>query len=117
MESRASSPGWTGETPVPPTLNYQAVTALVRRWNVLRGRGRALAEEELFHLLHDDFLILLARGVQAIFVEQHLAVFRPLIPGFLRDLVVDSLSQVGAEGRLGERGQFLFQFCAEDFAI
>ena len=37
---------------------------LVRRWNVFGGTRRALAEKKQFHLLHDDFLILLAGRVQ-----------------------------------------------------
>src|SRR5208282_5890796 len=56
---------------------------LVCRRNVFRGTRRSLTEEKLLHLLHDDFLILLARRVQAIFIEQHLAVFHPLAPSLL----------------------------------
>src|SRR6059036_2855154 len=61
-----------------------------------RGRG-ALAEEELFHLFHDHFLILLARRIQAIFVQKHLAVLRPLAPGLLRNLIVDFLAELRIE--------------------
>src|SRR5207244_10915875 len=63
-----------------------------------RGRG-ALAEEVLFHLFHDHFLILLARRIQAIFVQNHLAVLRPLAPGLLMTLIVDFLAELRIEWR------------------
>src|SRR6266853_5797373 len=86
----------------------------VSRGDVFGGTRGSLTEEKLLHLLHDDFLILLARRVQAIFVQQHLAMFHPLAPRLLRDLFVDLFSQVAVEGRLREPGQFLFQFGTED---
>ncbi len=89
----------------------------VRRGNIFGWMSGSLTEEKLLHLLHDDFLILLARRIQAIFVEQHLAVFHPLAPRLLRDAVVNLFSQVAVERRLGKSRQFLFQFCAEDFVI
>src|SRR6202171_6371442 len=89
----------------------------VSRGNVFGWTRRSLTKEKLLHLLHDDFLILLARRVQAIFVQQHLAVFHPLAPGLLRDLLVDLFPQVAIERRLGEPRQFLFQFCAEDSVL
>src|SRR5271169_1253463 len=89
----------------------------VRRRNVFGWTRGSLTEEKLLHLLNDDFLILLARRVQAIFVEQHLAVFHPLAPRLLRHMFIDLFSQVAVERRLGEPRQFLLQFCAEDFVI
>src|SRR5271157_5001534 len=89
----------------------------VRRGNVFGWARRSLTEEKLLHLLHDDFLVLLARRIQAIFVEQHFAVFHPLSPSLLRDLLVDLFSQVAVERRLGEPRQFLFQSCAENFSL
>ena len=89
----------------------------MRGGNVFGGTRGAFAEEELLHLLHDDFLILLAGGVQAIFVEQHFAVLHPLAPRLLRDMVIDLFPQFAVEWRLGKTRQFLFQFCAEDFVI
>src|ERR1035441_9068325 len=113
-----------GKTPNPSGAHADGplagVPELVKsmRWrDVFGGMRRPFAEEKLLHLLHDDFLVLLARGVQAIFVEQHLAVLHPLAPRLLRDIFVDFFSQVAVEWRLGESGQFLFQFCAEDFVI
>jgi hypothetical protein len=55
----------------------------MRGRNVLCGRGCAFAEEELLHLFYDHFLILLARRIQTIFIEQHLAILGPLAPGLL----------------------------------
>jgi len=80
----------------------------VRGRNVFGGTRGPLAEEELFHLFDDDFLVLLAGGVEAIFVEQHLAMLHPLAPRLLRDVVVDFFSEVAVERRLGKAGQFLF---------
>src|SRR5271154_7056541 len=77
---------------------------LVSRRNVFgRARG-SLAEEKLLHLLYDDFLVLLARRVQAIFVQQHLAVFHPLAPCLLRHIFVNLFSQFAVEWRLGKAG-------------
>src|SRR5882724_7598190 len=70
------------------TRYHVAPAASVRGRDVLsRGRG-ALAKEELLHLFYDHFLILLARRIQAILVQKHLAVLRPLAPRLLRNLVV-----------------------------
>src|SRR5882757_6419573 len=88
------------------------------RWsNVIWRWSGTLSEEELLHLLHDHFLILLARRVQPILVEKHLAILRPLSPGLLRDLVIDFLTQFGIEWRLRQSGQLLFQLCAENFVF
>src|SRR5215469_3082594 len=90
------------------------VPLLLRR-DVLFGGNLAVAEEELFHVLHDDFLILLAGGVEAIFVEDHLAELGPLLPGSGRNIVVDLLSELGVEGRLVETGELLLELYAENF--
>src|SRR3981189_1841820 len=101
-----------------PALFFVSIAARsVRRGNVFSWTRGSLTEEKLLHLLHDVFLILLARRVQAIFVQQHLAIFHPLAPRLLRDLFVDLFSQVAVERRLWEPRQFLFQFCAEDFVL
>ena len=104
--------------PAPLLAQFAGRRTRSLRWrNVFGGTRGSFAEEKLLHLLHDDFLILLARRVQAIFVQQYFAVFHPLAPRLLRDLLVDLFSQVAVEGRLGEPRQFLFQFCAENFVI
>src|SRR5208282_6401565 len=106
-----------GRSLAPRRSSFVGAVRSVRWRNVFGWMRGSLTEEKLLHLLHDDFLILLARRVQAIFVQQHLAVFHPLAPRLLRDVLVDLLSQVAVERRLGKPGQFLFQFCAEDFVI
>ena len=87
------------------------------RRNVLGGWRRAFTEEELFHLFHDHFLILFSCWVQAIFVEEHFAILRPLAPGLLRDLVVDFVAEFGIERRFLESGQFLLQLDAKNFVL
>jgi len=89
----------------------------VSRGDVFFGRSGALAEEEFFHVLDDDLLILAAGGVEAVLVEEHLAEFGPLIPGLLGDVVVDFLAERVVEGRLGESGELLLEFCAEDGSL
>src|SRR5450759_2158922 len=89
-----------------PLLALRAIAVRsVRRGNVFGWTRGSLAEEKLLHLLYDDFLILLARRVQAVFVQQHFAVFHPLAPRLLRDLLVDLFSQVAVARRLGEPRQ------------
>src|SRR5690348_8119171 len=53
------------------------------RGDVVGWRRGAFAKEILLHLTDDDFLIFSSCGVQAIFIQQHLAKFRPLVPGLL----------------------------------
>ena len=48
-----------------------------------------MAEEKLFHLPGDEFLSFLGGGSQAILVDEHPQMVHPLIPGFLRDMIVD----------------------------
>src|ERR1700734_701720 len=69
-------------------------------FRLLRGRDEflgllgAFTEEIGFRLLDDELLVLLLPGLQAIFIEQHLHVLLPLLPGELGDVVVDFLSQL-----------------------
>ena len=101
-----------------PALFFVSIAVRsVSRGNVFGGTRGSLTEEKLLHLLYDHFLILLAGRVQAIFVQQHFAVLHPLAPRLLRDLFVDLFAQVAVERRFGEPGQFLFQFCAENFVL
>lgn len=78
--------------------------------NVFLGRRGACPKEKLLHVMNDDLLVLLARRVQAVFVEQHLAVLHPLTPGLLRHVVIDSFAKVVIERRLWKARQLLFQF-------
>ena len=86
----------------------------MRRGHIFLRRRGAFPKEELLHLMNDHFLILLARRIQPVFVEQHLAVLCPLGPGLLRYVLIDFLSEFAVERRLGKPRQLLFQFRAED---
>src|SRR5580658_6039544 len=99
--ARDFSPGWA------PLL-------LLHRRDVLFGHRGTLPEEELVQLLDDDFLIFPAGRIQAVFVQQHLAVFSPHSPGFLRHIVVDLAAQIVVEGRFVHPWHFSFQFHAEN---
>src|ERR1700682_1183255 len=111
MALRASFPA-----PIANSISFLN-NSLVRGRDVFSGAGRAFSEEELLHLLHDNLLILLARWVQAILVQQHLAVLHPLAPSLLRDIFVNLLAQFAVERSLRKPGQFTFQFCAENFVL
>src|SRR5579864_4852830 len=80
--------------------------------DVIRRRRGAFSEEILLHLADDDFLIFAARGVHAVFVEQHLAEFSPLVPGLLRDVVINLVAEVGVKRGLVQAGKFLMEFDA-----
>jgi len=85
--------------------------------HVLLGWGCTFAEEILFHLLHDSFLILPASRIQAIFVQQHFAEFRPTPPSFLGDIVENLLSKFRVKGWLIQAWKFPLQFDTENFAL
>src|ERR1035437_9915196 len=86
---------------------------LLARRNEILGLLRALAEEISIHLLHDEFLVFLLPGLQAIFVEQHLHVFLPLLPRQLGNVVVDALSEFAIERRFVQT----FHFAAHLYAL
>src|SRR5271169_2164126 len=81
--------------------------------HVSRRQGRALAEEELLQVLHQDFLILRAGGIQPVLVEHHLAVLAPHLPGFLRDVLVDAAAELGVERRFVEARHLALELHAE----
>src|ERR1700681_3712551 len=111
MTFRASSPA-----PIANSISF-LTNSLVRGRDVFSGAGRAFSEEKLLHLLHDDLLILLARRIQAILIQQHLAMLHPLAPSLLRDVFVNLLAQFAVEWRFRKPRQFTFQFCAENFVL
>src|SRR5271167_1678068 len=78
----------------------------LRRRHVLLGLLGAFAEEVGFHLLHDELLVVLLPGLQAIFVKQHLHVLLPLLPRQLGHVVVDALPKFAIERRLVETFHF-----------
>lgn len=81
------------------------------------GRAHALAEEILLHLFHDGFLIFTTGRIEAVFVEEHFAEIHPLIPGLLRDVVVNLLAEFRVEWRFVETGKFFLQLDAENFVL
>jgi len=106
--------GYSGGTAYPtPILALRSVG----RGNIFFRRSCSLAEEERFHLLDDYFLILLAGGVQPIFVQQHFAEFHPLVPCLLRDVLVDPLAKFAVERRFGKTRKLLFQFRAKNRSL
>src|SRR6188768_2265786 len=74
------------------------------------GHLRALAEEELFHLLHQQLLRLRVGQVQAVVIDHQRGLLRPHIPGLLRDFVVDSLAEPTRKRRRIQAGQLAAQF-------
>jgi hypothetical protein len=90
---------------------------LFRGRDILLGQRGALTEEVLFHLANDGFLILSARGIQTIFIEQHFAVFGPHLPGLPGDAFIDFLPQFGVERRLIQAWKFLMQLGAKNCVL
>src|ERR1700719_1165151 len=107
-ENQRSSALRTAEGGCPHIYWAELSVWLLRRRHVLFWLGRAFAEKEHFQLLHDYFLIFAAGGIQAIFVEQHLAVLHPHPPGFLRDVVVNLLAEFVVEWGLFQAGHIFF---------
>src|SRR5262249_39519016 len=83
---------------------------------LLRKR-RAFAEEVLLHLLNDHLLVFPAGGVQAVFVQEHLAELRPGIPGILGDIFVDPVSQFRVKRRFITTWELLIQLRAGRLVI
>ena len=75
---------------------------LLRGGNVLLRHRAAIGEEERLHLLDEELLGLRRPGLKAIFVEQHLLALNPLVPGCLRDILEDLLTEIGIERGLFE---------------
>src|SRR5688572_6360407 len=85
---------------------------LLRIHELLR-LGRAAAEEELLHLLDQEFARLRVDRRQAILVEQHRLVLQPALPGFLGNVLVDTLPELAGVRRIVEA----FGFDAEHHAF
>src|SRR5215213_167195 len=77
---------------------------------------RALAEEEVFHVLRDELLRFLLPRHQAVLVEDHLHSLLPHLPGVERDVLVDSLPQLTRPRRVLESGELLLELLAEHAA-
>src|SRR5208337_351370 len=62
-------------------------------------------------------LILLARRIQAVLVQQHLAEVHPHAPRLLRNIFVDLSPQIGVEWGFVQTGEFFLQLDAENLAL
>src|SRR5215203_6674003 len=74
---------------------------------------RALAEEEVFHVLRDELLRFLLPRHQAVLIEDHLHPLLPHLPGLEGDVLVDSLPQLTWPRRAVQSGEFLLELPAE----
>src|ERR1043166_3920524 len=70
-----------------------AFPGLLRRRNVTRGGGGALAEEMALGLLHEVLARFRVGEVEAVLVHQHGLLLQPLRPGFLGDVLPDALAE------------------------
>src|SRR5271167_5178978 len=68
--------------------------------DVSRRKGSTLAEKEIFQVLDQDLLVLPVGGIQPVFVQDHLAVLAPHLPGFFRDVFINPPTQFRIERRL-----------------
>src|SRR5579871_1558923 len=60
--------------------------------NVPGRQRRALAEEIILHLLQQELLRLLRPQVQPVLVHDHLHLLEPHFPGFLGNVLIDTLA-------------------------
>ena len=90
--------------------------SLVLLRHVSRWKRGILAEEELFHVLRDEFLRLLLKRHQAVLVQDHLHAIFPLSPRVNRHALEDALAQFTRPRWGVEPGQLLLQLDAEDRA-
>ena len=74
------------------------------------GRQRGtFPEEEILHVLGDQILRLLLPGHEAVLVEDHLHALFPQLPGILRYLVVDPLTELPGPRDVVEARQLLLK--------
>ena len=89
--------------------------ALMGDGNKVRRRRGALPKEILLHLLNDEFLGVGRTEIEPILIHEHLQMLHPTLPGFLRNVVVNALTEgVSFERNLVETFGFLLQFDAEN---
>src|SRR5580704_8674601 len=58
------------------------------------GELGAFAEEKLVQLLFHDFQRLRIEGIQTVLIHDHLGMLNPELPGFLGDVVIDTLTEL-----------------------
>src|SRR5271170_304046 len=64
-----------------------------------------------------DQEILAVGGIQPVFVQEHLAMLAPHLPGFLRDVFINPPAQFRVERRLVQSRHFPLELHAEDLAL
>src|SRR5579864_9627535 len=93
---------------------YFGASALLWWRDKLFGQLRSCAKEILLHLLDEELLSLRLPWLQAIFIEQHLGVLSPHLPGFGTHVFINFLPQFGVERGFIQAGQFTSKLCAFD---
>src|SRR5690348_8043468 len=88
-----------------PLISTLLGLGLGRRRLEVRRRCRAFAEEELLALAQQELDALLRADVDAELVDDHRRVREPVLPGVLRDALVDALTERVLEGGTIETGQ------------
>src|ERR1039457_1787989 len=86
---------------------------LVSRRDVLGGKRRTFAEEELLHLFDEEILCLRSPGLEAVFIEEHLLPLYPFGPSRLGNALVNLLTEFGVERRLVEAFHLFLVFYAK----
>src|SRR6476646_3366919 len=94
----------------------KSVSSSVVLGRVARGKGRALAEKVLFHLLGDDLLRFLLKRQQPVLVEDHLHPLLPHLPRFGGHVVVDALAERARPRRRVEPREITLELDAVDDA-
>lgn len=75
---------------------------------------RSGAKEVLLHLLDEELLRLGLPRLQAVFIEQHLGVLSPHLPGLRAHIFIYLLPQFGIERGFIQAGEFASKLCAFD---
>ena len=78
------------------------------------GGGEFAAEEELFHLLGEEFARRGVRQHEPVFVDQTGLVSQPFLPGLLRNLLENALAERARNRRLGQAFGFFAELDAID---
>ena len=80
----------------------------------LRRQPRALAEEKLLHLFHQELLRRWCPRLQPVLIQQHLLPVYPLAPRLLGHVLENLLAELRVEGRLFQALHLLFVANAKD---
>jgi two-component system, NarL family, response regulator LiaR len=96
------------------TSGWSHCRLLFGRRDKFFGQLRSRAEEILLHLFDQELLRFGLPWLQAIFIEQHLGVLGPHLPGLRAHAFIDLLSQFGVERGFIQAGKFASKLCAFD---